>query len=254
VQRGAHSREKGNHIKWGNWPKQLANALVSWVCRRVDREYTQQRTSKMGKSSSRDACSADEGWRRRVARPPRPAPRLSGGTDVSCEGSGSLWGGRDGGQIFDEFHCHSPNSDKLGPQGGSPFAGRSAALPVTLTVGARAAPATQRCSDPKRLFDGIHRNEASVHAALNHPRQLEECLRPTHLLPSEIANRLDPDGDRRPLHWASARGHASCVRLLLQAGADPEAVDANGRTAMALGLEHEECAALLISWASGSRE
>ncbi|EOD28157.1 hypothetical protein EMIHUDRAFT_235097 [Emiliania huxleyi CCMP1516] len=110
------------------------------------------------------------------------------------------------------------------------------------------------CPSPSRLFDGIHRNEASVHAALNHPRQLEECLRPTHLLPSEIANRLDPDGDRRPLHWASARGHASCVRLLLQAGADPEAVDANGRTAMALGLEHEECAALLISWASGSRE
>ena len=30
--RGPQSREGELNIKWGNWPKQLANPLVSWVC------------------------------------------------------------------------------------------------------------------------------------------------------------------------------------------------------------------------------
>lgn len=69
----------------------------------------------------------------------------------------------------------------------------------------------------KALFDGIHENAASVHSALNQPKQLEQCLQGN----SAAANQLDPDGDRRPLHWAAARGNTKCVELLLHAGGDP---------------------------------
>lgn len=120
-------------------------------------------------------------------------------------------------------------------------------LPGSLSRVDEQAPAYCHPADPKALFDGIHHNEASVHSALNHPRALEECLKRTGVSPAEIANKIDPDGDRRPLHWAAARGHTQCVQLLLEAGADPQALDVHGATAAQLGMWHEECSALLPS-------
>ena len=51
--------------------------------------------------------------------------------------------------------------------------------------------------------------------------------------------------DRRPLHWAVARGNTKCVELLLHAGADLRAVDATGQTAVQLARPHLEVVALL---------
>ena len=66
----------------------------------------------------------------------------------------------------------------------------------------------------------------SLHAALNQRQQLAAEL--------EVGccrlNDRDKDGDRCPLHWAAARGHTECVKLLLKAGADVHARDARGRT------------------------
>lgn len=67
---------------------------------------------------------------------------------------------------------------------------------------------------------------ASLHCALNHPRRLKEVLQTGGTNP----NAKDEDGDRTPLHWAAARGHLRCIHLLLEAGADPSVVDANGQT------------------------
>lgn len=47
-------------------------------------------------------------------------------------------------------------------------------------------------------------------------------------------NAIDSDHDRRPLHWAAARGRVRCVELLIAAGADPMLPDASGRTAAEL--------------------
>lgn len=79
-------------------------------------------------------------------------------------------------------------------------------------------------NDPKLVFAGL--NGASLHCALNHPRRLKEVLQTGGTNP----NAKDEDGDRTPLHWAAARGHLRCIHLLLEAGADPSVVDANGQT------------------------
>ncbi|KXJ29490.1 ankyrin repeat domain-containing protein 66 isoform X1 [Exaiptasia diaphana] len=45
-------------------------------------------------------------------------------------------------------------------------------------------------------------------------------------------NYMDEDfGDRTALHWASSKGHAKCVKLLLEYGADPTAKMVGGWTA-----------------------
>lgn len=52
-----------------------------------------------------------------------------------------------------------------------------------------------------------------------------------------------------PLHWAAERGHAKCVTLLLQWGADATATDhALGRTALhdAAHKGHVHCVAALL--------
>ena len=80
-------------------------------------------------------------------------------------------------------------------------------------------------NDPKAMFEGL--DGASVQAGLNHVNQLAVLLQRS----PGAANVRDADGDRRPLHWAAARGHVRCVQLLLRAGADTRAVDADGCTA-----------------------
>jgi ankyrin repeat protein len=85
-------------------------------------------------------------------------------------------------------------------------------------------------SDPKQVFDGL--SGLSVQAALNQPKRLKAMLKDRH----DPAAR-DPDGDRTPLHWAAARGADKCVRLLLEAHASPSAVDASGRSCLALAEE-----------------
>jgi len=107
-------------------------------------------------------------------------------------------------------------------------------------------PARVSVKADKALFDGIHENAASVHSALNQPKQLEQLLQWN----SAAANQRDPDGDRRPLHWAAARGNTKCVELLLHAGADLRAVDATGQTAVQLARPHLEVVALLSAWAN----
>lgn len=66
----------------------------------------------------------------------------------------------------------------------------------------------------------------SLHAALGHRQQLTTDLN----LGRGRVDERDKDGDRYPLHWAAARGHADCALLLLKAGADPSVRDASGRT------------------------
>lgn len=86
-------------------------------------------------------------------------------------------------------------------------------------------------ADPKQVFEGLE--GASLQAALNQPKQLEHMLGDR----SNMANFQDPDGDRYPLHWAAVRGYSECVRLLLMNGAQPDVLDASGRTPAQLARE-----------------
>ena len=89
--------------------------------------------------------------------------------------------------------------------------------------------------DPKPMSGTMMHDALSLHCALNHPRELKQILDKklgTHANP----NRLDKDRDRRPLHWAAARGAIECCRLLLDAGANEFFTDKEGRTAADLAL------------------
>ena len=88
--------------------------------------------------------------------------------------------------------------------------------------------------DDKRVFEGLE--GLSLHAALNHPMRLKQLLK--HGSPRKNdPNAKDPDGDRTPLHWASARGATKCIHLLINSNANLHAVDSNGRTPLDLALE-----------------
>jgi hypothetical protein len=71
----------------------------------------------------------------------------------------------------------------------------------------------------------------------NEPRELESMLCAYTVEKDErireliSVNRRDVDGDRFPLHWAAARGAITCAHMLIDAGADISALDANGETA-----------------------
>jgi len=71
----------------------------------------------------------------------------------------------------------------------------------------------------------------------NEPRELESMLRAYIVEKDErireqiSVNRRDVDGDRSPIHWAAARGAITCAHMLIDAGADISALDANGETA-----------------------
>jgi len=71
----------------------------------------------------------------------------------------------------------------------------------------------------------------------NEPRELESMLRAYTVEKDErirehiSVNRRDVDGDRSPIHWAAARGAITCAHMLIDAGADISALDANGETA-----------------------
>jgi len=43
-------------------------------------------------------------------------------------------------------------------------------------------------------------------------------------------NHAEPQEHRAALHWAAAGGNADIVRMLLRAGANPEALDSQART------------------------
>ena len=88
--------------------------------------------------------------------------------------------------------------------------------------------------DPKRVYEGLL--GLSLHAALCQRAQLKRLLG-VGSRAKEQANARDADGDRCPLHWAAARGAVACAKLLLAAGAAPDALDASGRTPAALALE-----------------
>ena len=102
--------------------------------------------------------------------------------------------------------------------------------------------------DPKQVFEGLY--GPSLHAALNQKKRLSWVVKG----PTCDPNLRDCDGDRTALHWAAARGHARCVRLLLDARASPHAVDVNGRTPADLASEarHGEVHALLLSRAEAT--
>ncbi len=61
------------------------------------------------------------------------------------------------------------------------------------------------------------------------------------------ATMVGPDG-WTPLHYAAKEGHTETIRLLVQAGANPNAIDANGRTPLhvAAGAGDAEATAMLI--------
>jgi len=89
--------------------------------------------------------------------------------------------------------------------------------------------------DPKPMSGAMMHDALSLHCALNQPRELKKILDKalgTHANP----NRLDKDRDRRPLHWAAARGAIECCRLLIDAGANVTFKDKDNRTAADLAL------------------
>lgn len=98
-------------------------------------------------------------------------------------------------------------------------------------------------SDAKRIPDGAETlSQLSVHAALGQHIQLKHLLRK-----GAQPNELDLDRDRRPLHWAAARGQLRCVELLIANGADPEQPDKSGLTPLQLAVRsmHNNVAFLL---------
>ena len=99
--------------------------------------------------------------------------------------------------------------------------------------------------DPRCILEDSGITDASLHAALDQPGQLK------HMLGRRSADphARDADGDRTPLHWAAARGHVRCARVLLKAGASLDAPDSDGRTPeqLALTLRHAETYLLLVA-------
>ena len=68
-------------------------------------------------------------------------------------------------------------------------------------------------------------------------------------------NQADERG-RTPLMEAAAKGYASCVKKLLDAGADPSLRDRGGQTAVARAMasEHFGVAKVLEAWAAGDKD
>jgi ankyrin repeat protein len=89
--------------------------------------------------------------------------------------------------------------------------------------------------DPKPMSGAMMHDALSLHCALNLPRELKRIL-DKKLGAHANPNRLDKDRDRRPIHWAAARGAIECCRLLLDAGANELCTDKDGRTAADLAL------------------
>lgn len=89
--------------------------------------------------------------------------------------------------------------------------------------------------DPKPMSSDMSRDALSLHCALSQRKELSQVLdKGTGMYANP--NRRDKDGDRVPLHWAAARGAKECVRLLIAAGAQIDAVDNEGRTPADLAL------------------
>jgi ankyrin repeat protein len=84
--------------------------------------------------------------------------------------------------------------------------------------------------DPKQVTGEL--KGLSLCVASNQLSQVRELLNLGH-----DVNTVDADGDRTPLHWAAARGHRECIDLLLKAGADKTARDAEGRTPSELAVD-----------------
>lgn len=105
--------------------------------------------------------------------------------------------------------------------------------------------------DPKRMGETMQRDALSLHCALNMPKELARIL---DFCSNAQANpsRRDADGDRTPLHWAAARGASKCAQLLLEAGADAHALDADGRMPAELALRCNQrlTAALILEGAA----
>jgi len=75
----------------------------------------------------------------------------------------------------------------------------------------------------------------SLRVAFNQVTQVKSFIALGHNV-----NEFDVDGDRTPLHWAAARGFRRCVVILLEAGADKTARDAQGRTPAELALDCDQ--------------
>ena len=105
-----------------------------------------------------------------------------------------------------------------------------------------------RHNDSKMLSEALT-TAISVRVALNQPKQVEAFLRTGH-----DVNAIDIDGDRTPLHWAAARGFRRCVVLLLEAGADTSARNADGLTPAELARElgQTEMHALIAGFRAGA--
>lgn len=56
-------------------------------------------------------------------------------------------------------------------------------------------------------------------AAVNGEYQELESMLMIHRI--DVDHKDEDFGDRRALHWAASKGHAKCVKLLLEYGADP---------------------------------
>ena len=68
---------------------------------------------------------------------------------------------------------------------------------------------------------------------------------------THVVNKGDNENDRTPLHWAAQNGHAECVKLLLEANADPNKGDNTplGRTPFDIAVgdrRSAECVIVLL--------
>ena len=84
------------------------------------------------------------------------------------------------------------------------------------------------------------------------PRWLVVCWQAGLLAHGAEVDARTPRGQTlwmTPLMWATYGGHAAMVQLLLEAGADPLAIDENGKAVlqMARDARHEEVEALLLA-------
>lgn len=152
-------------------------------------------------------------------------------------------------------------TEVLEGDGGSLLPGILAALAIGAVFGLLGAWLRESPAPPTRIREGLMVTEQPREGTL--PAILREASRGDHAAlrrlldeaPESHAIRA-PETGRSPLHWASAGGHLRSVRLLLQRGAEVDAVDRRGRTALheaSLGGHGDVLRLLLMHGAAAGR-
>lgn len=110
---------------------------------------------------------------------------------------------------------------------------------VVDTLGAPYHPAVQRVLNGQLMLEGF----GSFNPKRGPSANLFEAVKKKQAYAARAflavgadANAAEKDG-ATPLHWAVGRGCVDCVRVLMAAGANPDAKDANGQSPRALAKD-----------------